>query len=118
MCWSLFLFSVPKTACCCCSLWLTVAVACVVLLLLLLLLQDDLIEALRSEGRKQAMNRANHNSKSRGGARSGGWSEDVGGEDTAQGADMTAGAAALSLCVLWCCASVQLYVAASLARAQ
>lgn len=94
--------------CCCCSL-----------LLLLLLLQDDLIEALRSEGRKQAMNRANHNSKSRGGARSGGWSEEVGGEDTAQGADMTAGAAALSLCgcVLWCCAPTQLYVGALLGRA-
>jgi hypothetical protein len=56
--------------------------------------QDDLIEALRSEGRKQAMNRqaaAVNAKRSQSRGRSGGLSDDAGGEATAEGADTTAG---------------------------
>lgn len=72
--------------------------------LVLLVLQDDLIEALRSEGRKQAMNRqaaalnAKRSHDHSRGARSGGMSDDAGGEATAEGADTTAGA--LACCLL------------------
>jgi hypothetical protein len=63
--------------------------------------QDDLIEALRSEGRKQAMNRqaaAHKRSNDPSRARSGGMSDDAGGEATAEGADTTAGAGWQSCC--------------------
>lgn len=63
-----------------------------------LMLQDDLIESLRSEGRRQAMNRqaAALNAKrtadlTRDGRSRSGMSDDGGGEATAEGADTTAG---------------------------
>jgi hypothetical protein len=68
--------------------------------------QDDLIEALRSEGRKQAMNRqaaAVNAKRSQSRGRSGGLSDDAGGEATAEGADTTAGEPwVASACLLAC----------------